>query len=287
MIVLMMIASLSAAEPLQAQTRADRAAQDSLSLLERYQRARIRLLAREVLSGSRPLRVLPPKTLPTQAPPLVATAAASDTSTTVDAPPPFPLDDVRRVRDLERSWFLDRYSNVEWAYYGSGTRINFIDTARTRDLRARLQAQFGDPTRTFADVYSNEWARAPDSTREEPIQFSYWFVVNGGLPVRVTDVDGQQGRGLIVSTRRSHRDRLPALRAALLEPLREGERAPYVDYVYVEQTNHYFRVGFDGQDFFRERISRFDIVSGRRPRLDARDTNSSPERASNPAPSSP
>jgi hypothetical protein len=188
---------------------------------------------------------------------------------------------------LERSWFRDRYSDVAWSYFGSGPRVNFVDTSRTRDLRARLQAQFGDPTRTFAEVYSNEWTRAPDSTREEPIQFAYWFVVNGSLPVRVTDVDGPQGRGLIVSTRRSHRDRLPALRAALLQPLRNVKRAPYVDYVYVEETNHFFRAGFDGQNFFRERISRFDIVPGRRPRLEKISTTPSPGTASETTPSSP
>jgi hypothetical protein len=243
-------------------------------------------MARQVLLGQRPVRTLPPESIPMRLPPLVAATVASDT-TTADAPPPFPLDDVRRVRDLERSWFRNRYSDVEWSYFGGGTRVNVIDTTHTRDLRARLQAHFGDPTRTFAEIYSNEWVRAPDSTREESIQFAYWFVVNGALPVRVTDVDGPQGRGLIVSTRRSHRDRLPALRAALLQPLHNEERASYVDYVYVEETNHYFRVGFDGQDFFRERISRFDIVPGRRPTLEIDQTTPAAEAASETTPSSP
>ncbi len=191
------------------------------------------------------------------------------------------------MRDLERSWFRDRFGDVQWSYFGDGRRMSFFDTTRTRDLRARLQAQFGEPTRTFADIYSNEWNRTPDSTREEPVQFAYWFVVNGSLPVRVTDVDGWQGRGLIVSTRRSHRDRLSALRAALLQSLREDERAPYVDYVYVEETDHFFRAGFNGENFFRERISRFDIVPGRRPRLDSVRTAPSAEPMSERAPSSP
>jgi hypothetical protein len=280
------VAGLNAVEPLRAQTGPD-SRRDSLSLLERYRRARVQMLAQQVLTGRRPLRVLPPALLPSRPPPLLASAAPPDTATTPEGPPPFPLDDVRPVRHLERSWFRNRFSDVEWSYLGTGTRVNFIDTTQTRELRARLQAQFGNPTRTLAEMYSREWARAPDSTREEPIQFAYWFVVNDSLPVRMTDVDGPQGRGLIVSTRRSHRDRLPALRAALLQPLHNEERASYVDYVYVEETNHYFRVGFDGQDFFRERISRFDIVPGRRPTLEIDQTTPAAEAASETTPSSP
>jgi hypothetical protein len=110
------------------------------------------------------------------------------------------------------------------------------------------------------------------------VQFAYWFVVNDSIPVRVTDERGPTGRGLIVSTDRAYRDRLVALRAALLDPLRREESAPYVDYYYDDATRRWYRVGYDGRSFFRERISRFDILPGRRPRLDTvRTAPASPE----------
>jgi hypothetical protein len=264
-------------------------AEDSLSLAERYRTVRLRLLSQDFLEGRRGLPVQPPRPLPTDADSLLSPSSQSDTAHAApEATPSFSLASVRRVRTLERSWFRQRYRAVEWAFLGSGSRLTFPDTSRTRDLRARLQARFGPPTRSLAEVYSNEWVQAPDSTREPPIQFEYWFIVNDSIPVRVSDVGGPGERGVIVSTDRRHRDDLVALRSALLGPLKTVERAPYVDYYYERSTRRWYRVGFDGRSFFRERISRFDIVPGRRPRLDTVRTESSavdaPEAPAAPGP---
>lgn len=255
----------------------DRSA-DSLSLVQRYRMARVRAIAQEYLSGRRSLPVLPAERLPIPVDPLYESSSSDDgDSTDRMEDPSFEIEDVRRVRVLERTWFRNQYRDVEWSYLGAGIKLTFFDTTRTRDLRARLQAHFGDPTRTLAEVYSNEWARTADSIREDPIQFEYWFVVNDSLPVRVSDVDGPGGRGVIFSTSRTYRRHIEALRAALLHPLREDERAPYIDYYHNQDTGRWYRVGYDGRTFFRERISRFDIVPGRRPRLDTVKAGSSPE----------
>jgi hypothetical protein len=265
--------------PLWAQTPAD-----TLSLIERYRTARLRALAQEFLEGRQGLAVQPPRRLPTGADTLLSASARPDTTRPgAEARPAFPVESVRRVRDLERSWFRRRYQSVEWAFLGSGRRLTFPDTARTRTLRARLQARFGPPTRTLAELYSNDWVRAPDSTREPPIQFEYWFIVNDSIPVRVSDVGGPRDRGVIVSSDRRYRDDLAAIRSALLGPLQGVEPAPYVDYYYEAATRRWYRVGFDGQAFFRERISRFDIVPGRRPQLDSVRTGPSADGAPAPA----
>lgn len=254
---------------------------DSLSLAERYQMSRVRSLARQIVSGPDGFRVLPPEPIPTP----LDTLAPDDEGVSSDPQdePSFPIENLRRVRHLERTWFRSRYEDILWSFLGAGRGGSFFDTTKTHDLRARLQAQFGDPTRTLAELYSREWVRASDSTREEPIQFEYWFVVNDSIPVRVTDVHGPDGRGVVVSTDREYRDRLRALRASLLNPLRDDKRAPYVDYVYEEYTGRWYRVGFDGRSFFRERISQFDIVPGQRPRLDTVRTRTSTEEASSPS----
>lgn len=243
------------------------ARRDSLDLIPRYRMARFRLLAREFLAHM-PLRVLPPERVPTGIDSLYGSPDAEDTAETGPEVPSFPIADVRTVRHLERSWYRNRFSDTKWAFFGSGTRLTFLDTTRTRDLRARLQAHFGEPTYTPAEANLDRWGRQPDSTRDDLVQFAYWFVVNDSIPVRVTDADGPTGRGLIVSTDRAYRDQLLGLRAALLQPLQREERAPYVDYYYNDEAGHWYRVGFDGQSFFRKHISRRDIVRGRRPRLE-------------------
>jgi hypothetical protein len=230
--------------------------------------ARYQLLAQQVAAAG-PLRTLPPETLPTAVDSLVGSSTASSPAPdTARTEPSFPVDDVRAVHHMERSWFRKHHGDTEWSFLGTGPRLTFLDTSYTRDLRARLQARFGAPTHTLAEVDLTAWRQAPDSSREALPQFAYWFVVNDSIPVRVTDVNGPTGRGLIVSTDREHRGRLRALRSALLGDLRRAERTPYVDYYYSDATRRWYRVGFDGRSFFRERISRFDIVRGRRPRLD-------------------
>ena len=242
--------------------------QDSLNLIHRYRMARYRLLAQQVVASG-PLRPLPPESIPTAVDSLFGPSPSGDTArTTADKEPSFPVEEVRPVHHMERAWFRDNYGDTEWSFLGSGSDLTFLDTTYTRDLRARLQARFGAPTYTLAEIDLKAWRKKPDSSRTVLPQFAYWFVVNDSIPVRVADVSGPTGRGLIVSTDRAYRDELVALRRALLGFLRRHERAPYVDYYYDEATRRWYRVGYDGRAFFRERISRFDIVQGRRPRLD-------------------
>jgi len=256
--------------------RAQTTDDDSLSLAERYRTARFQALVQEYLADQSALPVHPPRRLSVGTDSLLGPGDAADSARAEPkARPEFQITSVRRVRDLERSWFRERYREVEWSFLGTGTRLTFTDTIRTRDLRARLQARFGEPTRTLAEIYSNEWVRAPDSARKDPIQFEYWFVVNDSIPVRVSDVSGPGERGGIVSTDRRYRADLPDLRTALLRPLRREERAPYVDYYYEPEVRRWYRVGYDGRSFFRERISRFDIVPDRRPEVDTVRTDSS------------
>lgn len=259
----------------QAQDRSG-ADRDAPNIVQRYRLARYQLLAQKMASeGS--IRTLPPEPIPTAVDSLFAPSSSPETNRPVAAKKSsLPVADVRPVRHLERSWFRAQYDDTEWAFLGARSRPTFLDTTYTRNLRARLQERFGAPTYTLAEVNLDAWWQTPDSSRKTLPQFAYWFVVNDSIPVRVTDVDGPTGRGLIVSTDRQHRDHLAELRSALLGPLRRAGRAPYVDYYYDEATRRWYRVGFDGQSFFRERISRVDIVPGRRPRLDTSRTDAPP-----------
>lgn len=242
---------------------------DGPSLIERYRAARLQLLVRRRLRRTGGIPVLPPEQLPTPADSLRPPEPTPRVS--ADQQPSFSLHDVRSVQRLERGWFRERFADAEWSFLGATPDHTFFDTTRTRALRARLQAQFGDPTQTLGD--------APfDGSRDDRPQFEYWFVVNDSIPVRVTDPRGPRGRGLILSAERPYRDRLRILRDTLLAPLRRSERAPYVDYYYDDRLERWYRTGFDGRAFFLERISRADVVPGRRAQLDT--INASPDAAS-------
>ncbi|PSQ98031.1 MAG: hypothetical protein BRD51_03770 [Bacteroidetes bacterium SW_11_64_17] len=259
--------SLGAA-PVSAQTTDDdEETTDEPGLIERYQEARLRALVRRHLQQrGRRLPAYPIESLPTPTDSLFETEAgpgsmASDESS-------FPLEDVRPVRRQEKDWFRDRFADTNWAFLGETTEHTFLDTARTSDLRARLQEEFEAPTWTPADT---PLKKPP----VEPSQFEYWFVVNDSIPVQVMDPKGPEGRGLIVAVARSHRPQLRSLRDALLTPLRRADRAPHVDYYYNVRRERWYRTGFDGQSFFLEQIPEADVVPGQRAYLDTVRTSGS------------
>lgn len=248
--------------PAPAQTRPS----ETPTLIERYQSARRHVLAQRFLQRGQVLPVLPPDALPTAVDSLTR-RSSKEPEEDEEELRSFPLRSARAVHRLERSWFEEQYADTRWSFLGAGTYRTFFDTTWTRELRARLQAQFGDPTHALGD-------EDPSEVEGGQAQFEYWFVVNDSIPVRVTDASGPKDRGLIVASDRRYRDRLRALRDTLLAPVRQPERAPYVDYYYDELVERWYRTGFDGQTYFLERISRTEIVPGRRPRKES-NTNSS------------
>ncbi len=175
--------------------------------------------------------------------------------------PPFDIERRYAVRWLARDAFDNVFADTRWAYLGM-EGVTPVDTSWTRELRARLEARYGPPTRTVSDV-----AGRSGRPTGETFQFEYRFVVNDTIPLVVTDVDGPLDRGLVVaSDARLGSETLLALRRAFLRPLAlSTDRAPYADYFYDKEEQSWYRTGFDGERFFTERIRRPLLTPGRRP----------------------
>jgi len=254
-VMLVGLGGASLAARAQTASSVDGRAPEAPRLIERYQQARYRALARRHLQPHGRLPVYPPERLPLPTDSLRPTPSPS-----ADAAPSFPLHEVRRVRRLERNWFRARFADTNWSFLGDAGTHTWPDTTRTLTLRARLQAVFGAPTQTTAD-------RPLKKPPRRTAQFEYWFIVNDSIPVRVTDPRGPSGRGLIVAAARPYRARLRALRDALLAPLRDARRASYADYFYDERRERWYRTGFDGQALFLEQIPGTRVVPGERASL--------------------
>jgi len=240
---------------------AERPTDTSPTLVERYQRARLQMLAermqretqgRVAIAGPERFRVPSDSLRPGASGGEKASAPA----------PSFPVSRVRAVRKLERGWYRDRFSDTRWSFLGAGRHFTPIDTTLTRRLRAQLQAHYGDPTQVLADFN----LRKP---RDEYVQFEYWLVVNDSIPVKISDANGARDRGLIVATSAEYRDDLFALRQAVLEPALRSRPAPYVDYYFESETRRWYRTGYDGSTYFLDPMSRYRTTPGQRPRLDA------------------
>ena len=236
-------------------------------LVARFRNARLVKIADEWANRrGMHLEALPPAHLPTRGDTLAAWMVSRGPQPQLlppppPPPPPFTVDSVYVFGKLERVLFLNRFGNTRWAFM-QGRRREDIDTTSTADVRARLQAHFGDPTVTLAELDSVRGRAA-----EELIQFEYWMLVNDSIPVMVLDVNGPLTRGVVVATDARWRESLDAIRYGLLNPLFTDPRGqPYVDYFYQVDTATWYASGFDGATFFHRRIDRPDLKLGR-PRL--------------------
>lgn len=234
------------------------------ALGRRYQAARERALAEELIRRFGPMRTpAPPVRLPLSDSTLEARMRALDYAevpiVVEPLPPPFTVTTVTKVPRFGLPSFQARFGEVPWSFAGNPFE-RAADTVRTYRLRGALESRYGSPTRTVGDLGGN--ARLDVSTA---FQFEYWFVVNDSLPVLVTDVGGPRERGLVVATHARLREWLPAVRAWMMDDLAAAPTVPYADYHYTAATRSWSIVGLDGGRFVERPISPPDFRTASRP----------------------
>jgi hypothetical protein len=232
------------------------------TLLKDYQRLRVQELAREAFNerGHR-MRFRRTVQFPTAAD-SIAQQIADRKKVEAD------VERVANRRFTVRSWhnvdvkqearFMALFNSREWAFIGASTRQR-VDTTRTSDLRARMQATFGHPTRTLAEL-------GPVSllSRDQIIEFEYWFVLNDSIPVIVMDTNGPWDRGVVLASSIENREVLADLKAQFLGQLLDGNsRNAFADYYYNPEQDAWYVTGYDGAYFYDRRIEPPDLAKGR------------------------
>ena len=149
----------------------------------------------------------------------------------------------RKVEPGAQGAFLDQYREAYWQ--AARPRGLAIDTMGTPELRGRLQAAFGRPTRN-ADAQQRYGYGG-----SEYVQFEYWFVVNDSIPVLALDLDGPFGEGLLVAGDEVHADLLDDLKRDLAGEILAVRRPdPWVDYYHAYDRETWYRTGYNGTDYF-------------------------------------
>jgi len=142
----------------------------------------------------------------------------------------------------EQGEFIASYREVYWHAINTATPLDTVDTP---ELRARLGALFGAPTRNAAAAEQEGYAGS------EYVQFEYWLVADGEIPILVLDLNGPFGRGLLVAGDEGHLRQLARLKADLARRILDaGPPAPYADYYQSLDHGGWFRTGFDGETYF-------------------------------------
>lgn len=144
-----------------------------------------------------------------------------------------------KVTQERSEWFQNRFNDIKWTgqgLYGSTA----IDNIKTNELRARLQAVFGDPTQKLEDLIDQKNFRPGKA-----IEFEYWFTVNDSIPMMILDVDGPFGTGLVYGGASRYVDLMPQIKRTLSRKLMGVESlAPFQDYFYSPEREQWFNVTF-------------------------------------------
>lgn len=163
----------------------------------------------------------------------------------------FEVPDIEKISKEEVGEFDSRFSSVNWTGQGLNRRTD-IDGMSTPEVRARLQAVFGEPTLKIEDMVNRDNFRLAYA-----IQFEYRFVVNDEIPFIILDVFGPFGRGLSYSGPSEHVDLMPQIKRAfnsMLMEVDEDELAEYSDYYYSADRGQWYLVQYENGEFIEEEI---------------------------------
>lgn len=163
--------------------------------------------------------------------------------------------EIIKVESVNRRSFQREFGDVQWtgAGFEGGT---VIDRIPTRELRARLQKEFGDPTQKLRHLIDEDNFRPGHY-----IQFEYWFVINDEIPMMVLDVDGPFGNGLVFAGASRYVDLMPEIKRSLNRKLMGvNELAEYEDHYFELNDRQWYLVSYQDGEFRNEKVSRPDIL---------------------------
>jgi hypothetical protein len=159
--------------------------------------------------------------------------------------------EIRKVEFSERAAFEQRFSSINWTGQGLYNPTT-IDRIPTIEIRSRLQAVFGEPTQTIKDLINNNFRPG------KAIQFEYWFIIDGEMPLMILDLDGPFENGLVYVGASRYIDLMPQVKRTLNRMLMgdEGTPAEYSDYYFSPERDQWYLVQFVDGEFKNEMIDK-------------------------------
>ncbi|NGP75720.1 hypothetical protein G3570_03695 [Balneolaceae bacterium YR4-1] len=160
----------------------------------------------------------------------------------------FSEPEFEKVTEDKWGWFMNKIENVKLTGQGLYDKQE-IDSMETSKIRARLQAVFGEPTKTLEDLING-----PRFRPGEAIQFEYWFTVDDSIPFMILDVDGPFGEGLVYGGASKYIDLMPQIKRTFTRKLMEVEPAAFQDYFYSPERDQWFNVTYKDGEYNTRKI---------------------------------
>ncbi len=144
---------------------------------------------------------------------------------------------IKKVEIGDAEAFQERFADIKWT--GQGFNYNSLDRMPAIEIRARLESVFGKPTKTIEDIVDNGKLRAGQA-----IQFEYWFIIDGEVPMMVLDLDGPFADGLVYVGASRYIDLMPQVKRTLTRLVTEVEPKEYTDYFYSPERSQWYKVTY-------------------------------------------
>jgi len=164
----------------------------------------------------------------------------------------FEEPEIEKVESSDRAQFESRFGDIKWTGQGLYNPTT-IDRIPTIELRSRLQAVFGEPTQTIGDLINEQNFRPGKA-----IQFEYWFVIDGQMPLMILDLDGPFENGLVYVGASRFIDMMPQVKRTLTRMLMsdEGDPQEFEDYFYSPERQQWYLVQYKDGEFQRDMVDR-------------------------------
>ena len=142
-----------------------------------------------------------------------------------------------KVEAKDAAAFQQRFDDIKWT--GQGFNYNSLDRMPAIEIRARLEQAYGEPTKTIENVMGSGDFRAGKA-----IQFEYWFIIDGEMPMMILDLDGPFADGLVYVGASRYVDLMPEVKRTLTRTVTEAQPKEYIDYFYSPERNQWYKVSY-------------------------------------------
>ena len=156
---------------------------------------------------------------------------------------------IKKVSTEDAAAFEAEFKDIKWT--GQGFNYNELDRVPAIELRARLESVFGEPTKTIEDIVERGKLRAGKA-----IQFEYWFIVDGEIPMMILDLDGPFADGLVYVGASRYIDLMPAVKRSLTRQLLETEPKAYIDYFYSPEREQWYEVRYQNGEYTKKEVDK-------------------------------
>ena len=156
---------------------------------------------------------------------------------------------IKKVSIVDAAAFEADFKDIKWT--GQGFNYNQLDRVPAIELRARLESVFGEPTKTIEDIVERGKLRAGKA-----IQFEYWFIVDGEIPMMILDLDGPFADGLVYVGASRYIDLMPAVKRSLTRQLLETEPKAYIDYFYSPEREQWYEVCYQNGVYTKKEVDK-------------------------------